>query len=73
MGADKKGHPPYLRSDKYLSSPQFFAPKIQEKVSLPLGGKNFGKNLWENVSGGEGKPPILAEIEGEVLIMTKDV
>ena len=33
-------------------------------------GKKFGKNLWENVSGKE-MPPILDEIEGEVLIMDK--
>ena len=44
------------------SSPQetiIFRTKNTEKSHLGLIGKNFGKNLWENVSGGKGKPPIL--------------
>ena len=43
------------------SSPQenvIFRTKNPEKSRLGLIGKNFGKNLWENVSGKE-KPPIL--------------
>ena len=53
------------------SSPQeniIFRTKNTEKSRLGLIGKNFGKNLWENVSGVKEMPPILAEIEGEVLI-----
>ena len=45
------------------SSPQetiIFRTKNTEKSHLGLIGKNFGKNLWENVSG-ERKAPNLVE------------
>ena len=45
------------------SSPQeniIFRTKNTEKSRLGLIGKNFGKNLWENVSGEE-KAPNLVE------------
>ena len=45
------------------SSPQetiIFRTKNTEKSRLGLIGKNFGKNLWENVSG-ERKAPNLVE------------
>ena len=45
------------------SSPQentIFRTKNAEKSRLGLIGKNFGKNLWENVSGKE-KAPNLVE------------
>ena len=45
------------------SSPQeniIFRTENIEKSRLGLIGKNFGKNLWENVSG-KRKPPILVE------------
>ena len=45
------------------SSPQeniIFRTKNTEKSRLAFGGKNFGKNLWENVSGEE-KTPNLVE------------
>lgn len=57
------------------SSPQeniIFRTKNTEKSHLGLIGKNFGKNLQENVSGVKGKPPILWR-GGKVLIMTKDL
>ena len=66
-GAYKKGHPPpsgerqvpftpiIFRAIKVeKSSPQentIFRTKNTEKSHLGLIGKNFGKNLWENVSG----------------------
>ena len=67
--AYKKGHPPpfgerqeplapiIFRAKKVeKSSPQeniIFRTKKVEKSRLGLIGKNFGKNLWENVSGEE--------------------
>ena len=75
-GAYKKGHPPpfgerqvplapiIFRTKKVeKSSPQentIFRTKNTEKSRLGLIGKNFGKNLRENVSGEE-KAPNLVE------------
>ena len=74
--AYKRGHPPpfgerqepsipiIFRAIKVeKSSPQeniIFRTKNTEKSRLGLIGKNFGKNLWENVSG-ERKAPNLVE------------
>ena len=74
--AYEKGHPPpfgerqeplapiIFRTKKVeKSSPQeniIFRTKNTEKSRLGLSGKNFGKNLWENVSGEE-KAPNLVE------------
>ena len=79
--AYEKGHPPpfgerqvpstpiIFRTKKVeKSSPQeniIFRTKNTEKSHLGLIGKNFGKNLQENVSG-KRKPPILWK-GGEVL------
>ena len=74
-GGTKEGHPPLLperqvystliifRTKKVeKSSPQeniIFRTKNTEKSRLGLIGKNFGKNLQENVSGVKEMPPIL--------------
>ena len=51
MGAQNKGHPPLLPERQTPSTPIIFRTKNTEKSRLGLIGKNFGKNLWENVSG----------------------
>ena len=56
------------------SSPQetiIFRTKNTEKSRLGKIGKNFGKKFAGKCFVGKRKPPILAEIEGEVLIMNK--
>ena len=47
----KKGHPPPFRERQEPSTPIIFRTKNPEKSRLGLIGKNFGKNLRENVSG----------------------
>ena len=63
-GASKVSTPIIFRAIKVeKSSPQeniIFRTKKVEKSRLGLIGKNFGKNLWENVSGEE-KAPNLVE------------
>ena len=75
-GSLQKGTPPPIWEDSKVftpiifrtkkvekSSPQeniIFRTKNTEKSRLGLIGKNFGKNLWENVSGEE-KAPNLVE------------
>ena len=54
----KSDHPPPFRERQVPLAPIIFRTKNTEKSRLGLIGKNFGKNLWENVSG-KGKPPIL--------------
>ena len=56
--ACSKGHPPPLAERQAPSTPIIFRTKNTAKSRLGLIGKNFGKNLWENVSG-KRKPPIL--------------
>ena len=56
MGAYKKGHPPLLPERQEPSTPIIFRTKNTEKSRLGLIGKNFGKNLRENVSGEEKAP-----------------
>lgn len=57
----KRGTPPPLLPERQPpSTPIIFRTKNTEKSHLALGGKNFGKNLWENVSG-KRKAPNLVE------------
>ena len=58
--AGKKGHPPPFGERKECLAPIIFRTKNTEKSRLGLIGKNFGKNLRENVSGEE-KAPNLVE------------
>ena len=58
-GAYEKGPPPIAKASKVFTPIIFRAIKV-EKSRLGLIGKNFGKNLWENVSGKE-KAPNLVE------------
>lgn len=58
MGAYNNRHPPPIWGAKTPFTPIIFRTKNTAKSRLGLIGKNFGKNLWENVSGEE-KPPIL--------------
>ena len=55
----RKGTPPPFAERQEPLAPIIFRTKNSEKSRLGLIGKNFGKNLWENVSGVKGKPPIL--------------
>ena len=59
-GTPKEGHPPPIAERQHPSTPIIFRTKNTEKSRLGLIGKNFGKNLRENVSG-ERKAPSLAE------------
>ena len=54
----KEGTPPLFAERQVPFIPIIFRTKNTEKSRLGLIGKNFGKNLWENVSGKE-IPPIL--------------
>ena len=54
----KSDHPPHLPERQVPSTLIIFRTKNTEKSRLGLIGKNFGKNLRENVSG-KRKPPIL--------------
>ena len=56
----RKGTPPPFRERQEPLAPIIFRTKNTEKSHLGLIGKNFGKNLWENVSGEE-KAPNLVE------------
>ena len=56
----KSDHPPPFGERQVPSTPIIFRTKNTEKSRLGLGEKNFGKNLWENVSGKE-KAPNLEE------------
>ena len=51
----KRDTPPHLGSDKCLLPPKFFAPKIQQKVSLPLG-KKFRKKFARKCFGVKESP-----------------
>ena len=46
-----QGTPPLLPERQTPSTPIIFRTKNTEKSRLGLIGKNFGKNLWENVLG----------------------
>ena len=56
--AYKKGHPPPFGERQVPSTPIIFRTKNTTKSRLGKIRKNFGKNLWQNVSG-KRKPPIL--------------
>ena len=52
----KEGTPPLFGARKKCLAPTIFRTKNTEKSHLGLIGKNFGKNLRENVSGGRESP-----------------
>ena len=60
MVSTEQGTPPLLPEQQVPSTPIIFRAKNTEKSHPALGRKNFGKNLWENVSG-ERKAPNLVE------------
>ena len=60
MESIRKGTPPPFGERQEPLAPIIFRTKNTEKSRLGLIGKNFGKNLWENVSGEE-KAPNLVE------------
>ena len=60
MASIRKGIPPPFGERQEPLAPIIFRTKNTEKSRLGLIGKNFGKNLWENVSGEE-KAPNLVE------------
>ena len=60
MESRQKGTPPPFGKRQVPLAPIIFRTKNTEKSRLGLIGKNFGKNLWENVSG-ERKAPNLVE------------
>ena len=55
-GTPKEGHPPPIAERQKPFTPIIFRTKNTEKSHLGLIGKNFGKNLWENVSGEKESP-----------------
>ena len=55
----KRDTPPPFGERQEPFTPIIFRTKNTEKSHLGLIGKNFGKNLRENVSGWKRKPPIL--------------
>ena len=61
--AYKKGHPPYLGSKKSLYPHNFSHQKYSKKSPWQIG-KNFGKNLRENVSGKEKAPNLVERGQG---------
>ena len=63
-GAYEKGHPPPLGVRQEPLAPIIFRTKNTEKSRLGLIGKNFGKNLWENVSGEEKAPNLVERGQG---------
>lgn len=63
-GAYKKGHPPLFAERQVPSTPIIFCTKNTEKSRLGLIRKNFGKNLWENVSGKEKAPNLVGRGRG---------
>ena len=56
----KRDTPPPFGERQEPLAPIIFRTKNTEKSRLGLIGKNFGENLWENVSGEE-KAPNLVE------------
>ena len=60
MESIRKGTPPPFGERQEPLALIIFRTKKVEKSHLGLIGKNFGKNLWENVSGEE-KAPNLVE------------
>ena len=62
--ACKKGHPPLFAERQEPSTPIIFRTKNPEKSRLGKIGKNFGKNLRENVSGEEKAPNLVERGQG---------
>ena len=58
-GAYEKGHPPPFGERKECFAPIIFRTENTAKSRLGKVGKNFGKNLWENVSGEEKAPNLM--------------
>ena len=56
MEGIQKGTPPPFAERKKPFTPIIFRTKNTAKSRLGLIGKNFGKNLWENVSGERESP-----------------
>ena len=64
LGAYEKGHPPPFRERQEPFTPIIFRTKNTEKSRLGKIGKNFGKNLRENVSGEEKAPNLVERGQG---------
>ena len=62
--ACKKRPPPPFGERQVPSTPIIFRTKNTEKSRLGLIGKNFGKNLRENVSGKEKAPNLVERGQG---------
>ena len=60
----RKGTPPPFGKRQEPLAPIIFRTKNTEKSRLGLIGKNFGKNLWENVSGEEKAPNLVERGQG---------
>ena len=60
----KSDHPPPFGERQVPSTPIIFRTKNPEKSRLGLIGKNFGKNLRENVSGKEKAPNLVERGQG---------
>ena len=60
----KSDHPPHLGERQVPSTPIIFRTKNPEKSRLSKIGKNFGKNLRENVSGKEKAPNLVERVQG---------
>ena len=59
-----QGTPPPIWGAKSAFTPIIFRTENTEKSRLGLIGKNFGKNLWENVSGEEKAPNLVERGQG---------
>ena len=61
----KNDHPPPPFGERQVPlAPIIFRTKNPEKSRLGKIGKNFGKNLWENVSGEEKAPNLVERGQG---------
>ena len=72
MESIQQGTPPPFAERQVPSTPIIFRTKNTEK-SQPVLGEKISEKICGKMFRGKRKPPILAEIEGEVLIITKDV
>ena len=64
MESIHKWTPPPIWGAKSAFTTIMFPTKNTEKSHLGLGGKNFGKNLRENVSGEEKAPNLMERGQG---------
>ena len=67
----KEGTPPPICGATSALHPHNFSHRKYSKKSACLWLENFSEIFSGECFGGKEKPPILAEIEGEVLIMNK--